>query len=136
MIRRGNHNLAVGSDGGPARVEGPPEGLTERRNMLEQIEAEGKLFNGGRLVFTRGVNDLVAENSEFAKQVLDSVKRHLNGDWGDMDSEDKKANDLALKDGSRIFSAYNGIKKIWIITEAEGEESIRSVTTVLFPDEY
>ena len=90
-------------------------------------------FSLGRLLLTRGVNDLVAENTSFAKFVTDSLKRHDSGDWGDLDEADKSRNDQALVDGSRLFSAYEqpGRPKIWIITEAD-----RLSTTVLFPDEY
>ena len=60
------------------------------------------------------------------------IFRHNCGDWGDMCDEDKKANDDALKDGDRIFSAYTTpLGKIWIITEWD-----RSYTTVLIPDDY
>lgn len=84
------------------------------------------------LVFTRGVNSEVANDIKFAKFVANSLKRHQRHDWGDICEEDKQANDEALKAGDRLFSAYkNGEDKIWIITEAD-----RSVTTVLFPDEY
>lgn len=59
-------------------------------------------------------------------------KRHVRGDWGDLDEQDKQANDKALQDGSRILSAYGkGETKLWIITEAD-----RSATTILRPDEY
>ena len=92
-------------------------------------------FSLGQLLMTRGVNDKVAESSKFAKFAMDSLKRHVNCDWGDMCQEDIEENDLALKDGDlRIFSAYNNsgeLPKIWIITEAD-----RSATTLLFPDEY
>jgi len=90
-------------------------------------------FKPGRLVMTRGVNDLVAENEEFAKHVLLSIKRHLVGDWGDVCDDDRAANELALKEGERLFSVYKkeGLPKIWVITEWD-----RSVTTTLFPDEY
>jgi len=76
---------------------------------------------------------LVAENADFAKFVMSSLSRHARGDWGDLDEEDKKENELSLKEGFRLLSAYEraGLPKIWIITEAD-----RSVTTVLFPDEY
>lgn len=89
-------------------------------------------MSGGNLYFTAGVNDRLAEDSSFAKFVLESIKRHAQGDWGDLEPEDKKANDFALENGERLFSAYifNG-EKIWIITEAD-----RSATTVLYPDEY
>jgi len=88
----------------------------------------------GKIVFTRGVNDLIAENTPFSKFALDSLRRHIRGDWGDMCQEDKDENELALRQGNlRLFSAYeqNGLPKIWIITEAD-----RSATTILFPEEY
>ncbi len=91
-------------------------------------------FKTGQLVMTTGVNDKVAEDDQFARFVTDSLKRHVRGDWGDLSQEDKDANELALKEGDlRLFSAYEstGLPKIWIITEAD-----RSVTTILFPDEY
>lgn len=59
--------------------------------------------------------------------------RHANGDWGELDEEDRKMNDTALISGSRLLSAYTskaGVK-FWIITEAD-----RSATTVLLPDDY
>ena len=88
----------------------------------------------GQLVMTRGVNDRVADDTEFAKFVTESLGRHAKGDWGDMCQEDKNENNLAVKAGNlRTFSAYEHptLPKIWIITEAD-----RSATTVLFPDEY
>ena len=58
--------------------------------------------------------------------------RHLTGDWGDVDEFDKQQNDLAVKDGSRILSAYQTpAGKLWLITESD-----RSATTFLLPDEY
>ena len=65
--------------------------------------------------------------------ILPAIGRHLRGDWGDVDSEDRQANERALLDGTRLFSVYhaeNGTK-FWIITEAD-----RSVTTVLLPEDY
>lgn len=68
-----------------------------------------------------------------AMDVTKALSRFARGDWGDMDEEDKKSNDWALKNGGRLFGAYhdqNGTK-FWIITEAD-----RSVTTVLLPEDY
>lgn len=65
------------------------------------------------------------------------LTRHVQGDWGELDSFDIQQNNLAVKDGYRILSAYNvpsgnhETEKIWIVTEAD-----RSVTTVLLPSEY
>ena len=60
-------------------------------------------------------------------------QRHLAADWGDVDNDDRQANDRALKDGSRLFSVYHSAKqvKFWIITEAS-----RRLTTVLLPRDY
>jgi hypothetical protein len=65
------------------------------------------------------------------------LARHSQADWGDLDSFDKRQNDIAVKEGLRILSAYdvpvgNGeTEHIWIITEAD-----RSTTCVLKPSEY
>ncbi len=95
-------------------------------------------FPIGGVFATRGVEDLAEGNPEFAKFLQASLDRHVKGDWGDVDAADKRTNDQALKDGDRLLSAYidkrfpqHGIATIWIITEWD-----RSVTTILFPDEY
>jgi hypothetical protein len=90
-------------------------------------------FQMGQLVTTAGVNDLALANESFAVFVRRSLQRHSQGDWGDLEDKDKSENDLSLARGFRLLSAYehNGLPKIWIITEAD-----RSVTTVLFPEEY
>ena len=89
-------------------------------------------FKLGKLIMTRGVNDLVAEDEEFAKFVWESLKRHAAGDWGDLSKEDKKENEFSLDKNLRLLSAYKREnQKIWIITEAD-----RSATTILFPSEY
>ena len=62
-----------------------------------------------------------------------SLLRHWRGDWGAVDQEDRIENELSLREGFRLLSAYhdrNGTK-FWIITEAD-----RSVTTVLLPEDY
>lgn len=89
-------------------------------------------FRLGQVLMTRGVNGRVAGHEEFAKFVWESLKRHAKGDWGSLCQEDKQENELSLKKGFRILSAYqHQEQKIWIITEAD-----RSVATVLFPEEY
>lgn len=65
--------------------------------------------------------------------VVAAVRRHISGDWGEVDDDDRRANDAALRDGTRLLSAYTsaGGTRFWVITEAD-----RSVTTVLLPDDY
>src|SRR5688572_11675140 len=62
-----------------------------------------------------------------------ALKRHLRGDWGDLDKDDKIENELSLEKGFRLLSAYKGANgtKFWIITEAD-----RSSTCILLPLEY
>ena len=92
---------------------------------------EAKFQLGGAFL-TRGLNDRVAEDKEFVKFVIDSLKRHVRGDWGDLCQEDRQENELSLNEGFRLLSAYKrGEERIWIITEAD-----RSATTILFPKEY
>lgn len=88
------------------------------------------LFNSGRVCVTPNAQMLLGYPNPGIGELLD---RHLSGDWGDLDGEDKKANKLALKEGLRLLSAYtlSSGTKIWIITEAD-----RSVTTILLPEEY
>ena len=52
--------------------------------------------------------------------------------------EDKRLNDQALVDGSRLLSAYRTLKgeRIWIITEAVGDDGKRSASTLLLPSQY
>jgi hypothetical protein len=66
------------------------------------------------------------------EEVLTALRRHASGDWGDLCSEDTLANDTALHQGGRLFSAYGqGAHRFWVITESD-----RSVTTVLLPEDY
>ncbi|MFA5186773.1 MAG: hypothetical protein WC551_09875 [Patescibacteria group bacterium] len=97
------------------------------------MSTEIRRFPMGKLVWTRGVNDRVAADAAFARMVTSCLARHSRGDWGELCQEDKDTNESALKEGGRLFSAYEkeGLPKIWIITEWD-----RSATTVLFPDEY
>ena len=86
------------------------------------------LFKQGQIVATPGALSL----EEQGVNLLTYLHRHLSGDWGDLDEEDKAENDFSIEHGFRILSAYNTPEgRLWIITEAN-----RSVTTLLLPDEY
>ena len=62
----------------------------------------------------------------------DGLRRHAAGDWGDIDPDDACENELSLKEGFRLHSAYTkGERRFWIITEDD-----RSVTTILMPEDY
>lgn len=101
--------------------------------VLEQENSPA--FEPGQIVLTRAVYDLIDDDREFCRFVLDSFKRYLTCDWGDISGSDKAACDAAVKNGEdRIFAAYKDPKsnqRIWIITEWD-----RSATTILFPSDY
>ena len=87
-------------------------------------------FSMGRIVATPGA---LAAMEGSGQSPLEFLLRHVAGDWGEVESSDREANDLALDDGTRILSAYRTAKnvRLWIITEAD-----RSATTILLPEEY
>ena len=65
------------------------------------------------------------------------ITRHVRGDWGEVCESDKRLNDQALVDGSRLLSAYRTLKGERIdITEATDDQGNRAATTVLTPAEY
>jgi hypothetical protein len=89
-------------------------------------------FSLGKIFSSAGVHEMMIRDPSFMQFVNRSLARHAEGDWGDLCEEDKRENELSLREGFRLLSAYkNDEHKIWIITEAD-----RSVTTVLFPEEY
>jgi len=87
-------------------------------------------FPLGQLVATPGALEAL---KEAAVSFLPYIRRHLEGDWGDISPEDAAENELSLEQGFRLLSAYTlpGGDRIWIITEAD-----RSATTILLPEEY
>ena len=89
-------------------------------------------FKTGAVVMTRGVSDTIEGNSEFFNDVMIAFNRYTNCDWGELCAEDKASNEDALKNGYRLLGKYKTSEgSIYIITEWD-----RSVTTILFPDEY
>jgi hypothetical protein len=87
-------------------------------------------FRLGRVVATPGA--LAAFERTRANPVV-FLSRHLSGDWGDLDPEDRAENELSVQHGFRILSAYSlpDGSRIWIVTEAD-----RSSTCILLPIEY
>ena len=87
-----------------------------------------KSFALGQIVITPNALETVDETDVFA-----ALQRHARGDWGDVPAEDRAENELSLREGFRLLSAYTDRKgtKFWIITEAD-----RSATSVLLPEDY
>lgn len=93
------------------------------------------LFQLGRVVATPAALAIL-EKHGVASSIL--LSRHQYGDWGDLVAHDRDANEAALKNGSRILSAYM-VKgdRLWIITEAVGEDGLsRASSCILRPEDY
>ena len=97
------------------------------------MTAKKPLFNPGTIVATPDCLELLRTVGVTPQELL---ARHLVGDWGDLDAEDAALNNEALKDGSRIFSAYvvnsTTSEKVWVISDAE-HEGQRASTCLLLP---
>ena len=104
--------------------------MKETQSTNEQPSSPEPLFSLGQVVATPGALEIL----KIAKQdPLSLLSRHVTGDWGDLGEEDQQENELSVKLGFRILSAYtiNTGARVWIITEAD-----RSSTTILLPSEY
>jgi hypothetical protein len=98
---------------------------TERKQLMTNNETQR--FSLGRVVLTSNAAQHLGTGA-----MHDALSRHAAGHWGDICPEDACENDLSLKEGFRLFSAYGrGERRFWIITEAD-----RSVTTILMPEDY
>ena len=85
-------------------------------------------FSLGQTVITRTAASVLAHDD-----VLRALARHVTGDWGDLDAEDRLENERSLAQGARLFSVYRSATgvKFYVITEWD-----RSITTVLLPEDY
>ena len=88
------------------------------------------LFPIGKVVITPGASDALREAGRTAEEFL---LRHVCGDWGDLDTDDRLANDWAILQEDRILSSYAIAidVTVWVLTESD-----RSVTTLLLPSDY
>lgn len=96
---------------------------------IETTNQVDPLFELGRSFATPGALSTM-QNLNIDPITL--LKRHIYGDWQDMDADDQEANREAVNQEARVFSAFVfGEVKFWVITEAD-----RSATTILLPEEY
>jgi hypothetical protein len=85
-------------------------------------------FQLGQLVITPAALEAIP-----TEHICQCINRHVCGDWGDLEGDDRRENELALRIGSRLLSVYHTEtdRKFYIITEAD-----RTATTVLLPEDY
>src|SRR5262249_22128724 len=98
------------------------------------VALNNPLFKLGQVVATPAALEALDKAGQQPWQLL---VRHVQGDWGDLDAEDRHLNDEGLKDGSRLLSAYTlkTGERVWVITEAADDRGNRAATTLLLPDE-
>jgi hypothetical protein len=90
-----------------------------------------QLFEPGQQLITPAAAELLQQLNIDPQQLM---HRHLAGDYGDLDEQDRQQNQAAIADGRRmVLSAYNVADdaSVWIITAAD-----RTHTTVLLPCDY
>lgn len=85
-------------------------------------------FPLGQVVITPSAMDAIPP-----PEVQAALARHAAGDWGDIGEDDRRENELSLRQGLRLLSVYQRKQgtRFWIITEAD-----RSATTILLPEDY
>jgi len=100
------------------------------RRKLERLNESKVLFPLGNVYLTIGAREALEESNQTATEFL---AKHQSGDYGDICEDDKRENELSVKEGFRILSSYRTSQnvKIWVITEAD-----RTSTTLLEPNEY
>lgn len=100
---------------------------------------EKRFTDVGKIVMTTAVKSAVIASDNFRSFVYQAMGMYTRCDWGNLASDnDRELNDEAVKSGEgRIFASYacswvsDEINTIYIITEAD-----RSVTTIMFPEDY
>lgn len=93
-----------------------------------------KFYHLGTVMFTSNVDERAKKDLSFARFVWHSLfNKYMKCDWGNLSDNDRERNDYAVEHGERVHAQYDapGQPRIWVITEWD-----RSVTTVLFPEEY
>lgn len=87
----------------------------------------GHKFNAGQTRATPAALKAMQTSGHIASEFL---ARHITGDWGEHDPDQKVQNDAAVKNGGALHSIYRTAmgQEIWVFTEAD-----RSMTTILVP---
>ena len=100
------------------------------RRKLEMLNESKVLFPLGQILLTVGAREALSESDQ---QPIEFLARHQSGDWGLVYEDDRQENELSVREGFRILSAYRTAhrERIWVITGAD-----RNSTTILLPSEY
>ena len=112
-----------------------------RRAIIEPTDADNftvltssAAFDLGRILVSADAAEAIEGADESAYVLL---TRHQNRDWGIIGPEDNRQNDVAVKDGSPLFSMYrlNDGTAIYVISDAESGTGARGRTFLMLPGE-
>src|SRR5215510_7355480 len=75
-------------------------------------------FPLGRIVATPGALEALEQAGQSAR---DFLTLHVAGNWGEIDEDDRRENEVSLHAGFRLLSAYRlrTGARLWIISEAD-----------------
>jgi len=122
--------VSIAGEQTTVRLQGGRNNMEENdmEQLKERLCGRRLLFPLGQVVITRQAAAILLPDD-----VNKALSRHAQGDWGDVDAEDRISNEQALVEDTRLLSVYHATagQKFWIITECD-----RSVTTILLPDDY
>jgi len=102
------------------------------------------LSSMGPISLTSTVDKWINENSETFNEVRSNLLKFMDGDWGQIDTDDWSMNADTLKKktpAGRLMASYalsNG-ETMWIITDGYGMQDNGldyCYTTILSPDDY
>jgi hypothetical protein len=101
-------------------------------------------LNAMRVVATAALHEWAITDPYRGEWLVECLRRHAAGDWGDLADEDHAANDNAIRTNTgRLQSFYevperltggNPDSVVWIITD--DVEDPDTATTLLFPSDY
>jgi hypothetical protein len=110
-----------------------------RRKLVEPQDAKHYMlvtsstdFYLGRVLAGPGVMATLDSAGEGYHLLL---VRYEVGDWGIIGPEDQRANDTAVRDGSRLFAAYrlDDGHVVYVMSDAEGPSGARGRTWITLP---
>jgi hypothetical protein len=97
-----------------------------------------------RIVMTAAVAEWIGDDLDRTDWIASCVACHLSGAWGDLDADDRAANDHAVRCGEgRVLSVYElpadlacttVEAQVWVITD--DLEDPDTATTILWPSDY
>ena len=79
-------------------------------------------FELGRVVITRGLNNLIENSENLRNELNGALSRYFNCDWGDTCEDDKVLNDAAVKliDDNTVVAIK--VTFLWEDDDEEDEE--------------